>query len=461
MAVPAVVVCAAAIPAQFRLQVKQEDTGHTTCAVLWGAIVGQPGSRKSPVLKAAIAPIHPVEKKWAQRNQSAMEKHERELAEHKRRMKEGNAGPEPSRPPLLRKIVMDTTLESLTYILAGNPAGLLCFNDELTQWVGNMDAYRTNKKPVSRDQGFWLEAKDGGPYVHDRVGRGTTHVEVNAVHVLGGIQPDVIRRLAPEWGGNGMMQRFMIVIAKTARQGIDRAPDSEAISTIQDAIRALMDLQWSSFVPTFRFSREADECRQKIVAFASDLIRQPGIPLSLSSWLDKFEGEWARLCMAFHFIEWATGPRAEPFPPEVISAETAVRSARFLIEFQYPHQKAFYRSVAGFGLEAESNVRWIAGHILAHRLTEIDERTIDRACPRLRGFTKRAARLEATRELEAAGWLRPIGTHRSEGHTNRWAINPAVHKKFATKAEAEAARREEAREAIERAAQVSRELRCA
>ncbi len=45
MAVPAVVAYAAAIPAQFRIQVKQNDTGHTDCAVLWGAIVGAPGSR--------------------------------------------------------------------------------------------------------------------------------------------------------------------------------------------------------------------------------------------------------------------------------------------------------------------------------------------------------------------------------------------------------------------------------
>jgi hypothetical protein len=180
----------------------------------------------------------------------------------------------------------------------------------------------------------------------------------------------------------------------------------------------------------------------------------------LQGWLEKLEGEWARLCLVFHFVEWATGSQADPFPPELISVETAIRAARFLIEFQYPHQKAFYRSVAGFGGETESDACWIAGHILSYGLAEIDERTIDRACPRLRGPTKRAARLEATRALEAAGWLRPIGTHRSEGHVNHWSVNPAVHDgRFAPKAAAETARREEAQEGIARAAEVRRALR--
>jgi hypothetical protein len=219
---------------------------------------------------------------------------------------------------------------------------------------------------------------------------------------------------------------------------------------------------YSPFLNVYRFSREADEWRQKIVAFASALISQPDMPLPLRGWLEKLEGEWARLCLVFHFVEWATGSRVEPFPPELISVETAIRAARFLIEFQYPQQKAFYRSVAGLGAETESDARWIAGHILSHRLTEIDERTIDRACPRLRGPAKRAARLGATRAMEAASWLRPAGTHRSEGYVNRWTVNPAVHDgRFATKAAAEAARREEAQEGIERAAEVRRALRSA
>jgi hypothetical protein len=159
MAVPAVVVCAAAIPAQFRLQVKQEDTGHTTCAVLWGAIVGGPGSRKSPVLGAAKAPIQSVEEGWDQRNRAARQEYERQQEAYERRRKAGEEVAKPVPPRQLRKIVMDTTVEALVSVLANNPAGLLCFRDELAQWAGNMDAYRAGK-PVSRDQGFWLEAKD-------------------------------------------------------------------------------------------------------------------------------------------------------------------------------------------------------------------------------------------------------------------------------------------------------------
>jgi hypothetical protein len=256
------------------------------------------------------------------------------------------------------------------------------------------------------------------------------------------------------------MQRFLIVIAKTARPAIDRAPDREVVSMIERAIRVLMELEWSPFLDVHRFSPDADELRKKILAFASSLIDQPDIPLPLRGWLEKMEGEWARLCLVFHFIEWATGAREKPFPPEVISVETAIRAARFLIEFQYPHQREFYRSVAGFGAEMESDARWIAGHILHRHLTEIEERDIDRACPRLRGPTKRAARLEACRTLEASCWLQSVGTHRREGHVNRWSVNPAVHDgRFAKRAAAETARREEAQAGIKRAAEVRRDLR--
>jgi hypothetical protein len=425
MAVPAVVVCAAAIPAQFQLQVKQADTGHKTRGILWGAIVGDPGVRKSPVLAAAKAPMEAAEAEWKRRNRILDEEYKKNLAAWKRSVKEGGEEPEPVPPKRLRKMVMDATTEALGLILNDNPAGLLEYQDELSQWIGSMDAYRSNK-PVSRDQGFWLAAKEGNSSVVDRAGRGTLAVDITAIHILGGVQPSVIRKVVSEWGGNGLMQRFLLVMAKTAGKGIDRAPDSEASATIRAAICALMELTWSPFIPSYRFSREADEWRQKVLSFARGYMTQVDTPLPLKGWLEKLEGEWARLCLVFHFIEWATDTRATPFPPEIVTTETAIRAARFLIEFQYPHQQAFYRSV-GLGEAVESDAQWIGGYILAHQLTEIDERDIGRACRRLEGPTKRAARLEAAQALAEANWLRPIGEHRTMGHVNRWSVHPAVH----------------------------------
>jgi hypothetical protein len=209
MAVPAVVVCAAAIPAQFQLQVKQADTGHKTRGMLWGAIVGDPGVRKSPVLAAAKAPIEAAEAEWKRRNQILDEEYKKNWAAWKHSVKEGGEEPEPVPPKRLRKIVMDATTEALGLILNDNPAGLLAYNDELSMWIGSMDAYRSNKS-VSRDQGFWLAAKEGNSSVVDRAGRGTLVVDITAIHILGGVQPSVIRKVVSEWGGNGLMQRFYL-----------------------------------------------------------------------------------------------------------------------------------------------------------------------------------------------------------------------------------------------------------
>jgi hypothetical protein len=353
--------------------------------------------------------------------------------------------------------VNDITAEALGEKLFDNPDGLLCSCDELAGWAGSMDAYRPGKA-VSKDQGFWLSAKGGGSYTVDRVTRGTLAIAVNAVHVLGNIQPDVIRRLAPDWGGNGLMQRFLIVIAKPAAPAIDRAPDRDAAETFANAIRRLTELEHNSFVPVFRFSAEADEYRQRLVSFAGSLIAQPDTPKPLAGWLEKLEGEWARLCLVFHCFEWATNDAKGAFPPEIISADTAACAARFLVEFQYPHQVAFYRSVAGLAAATQSNAQWVAGHILHHGLSEISERDIERAHRDVRGSDKRTARLETTQRLEGTGWLQPAGTHRSGSHTNRWKVNPAVHTLFIGRAAAEHERREEAKRSIERAAEAKRRI---
>ena len=56
LAVASLAVCAAAIPDSIRLKVKRFDD-WTESARLWVALVGDPSSKKSPILYAAAAPI--------------------------------------------------------------------------------------------------------------------------------------------------------------------------------------------------------------------------------------------------------------------------------------------------------------------------------------------------------------------------------------------------------------------
>jgi hypothetical protein len=455
VAVPAVVMCAAALSAQFEVQVKQNDTGHTDRVILWGAIVGLPGTRKSPVLKEILSPLESVEKSWDRDNKELWAEYETELAQWNRQGKRAGQ-PEPKRPRQRRKIVTDITTEAVAELLVDNPAGLLCFHDELAAWAGSMDAYRPNKG-LSKDQPFWLSAKSGSSYRVDRKTSRPLSVECNAVHVLGGIQPDVLRRYAPDWGGNGLLQRFLLVNMQRSGVAPDLPVDEAVRGAIRDAVLRLSRLEWSEFSEPFKFSAEANAYRKRIVEFAASEIEDINTPKPLAGWLDKLEGEWARLAAVFHVMQWATGLGAAEImdaPSNIIGADSAERAARFLLEFQYRHQVYFYRTVAGLAAAGDEDARKIAGHILAHGLTEITERTIYRSFPSLRKVEQRRDdRLSAMRALELGGWVKPIGNR-----GNKWRVAEAVHDgRFSQRAELERTSRAAIRQKIAKDGAVRRE----
>jgi hypothetical protein len=456
VAVPAMVTCAAALPAQFVTQVKQNDTGHTDHAVLWGAIVGPPGARKSPVLNEMLAPLKALEKQWANEDQPLWTEYDAKLAAWKQK----KIGPEPKRPSARRKIVMDTTTEAVATLEADNPAGLICFQDELAAWAGSMDAYRSSKSQ-SKDAPFWLSAKNGGYNRVDRSTREPLSIECHAVHVLGGIQPDVLSKFAPDWGGNGLLQRFLLANMQPSGPAPDLPVDAEARDAVHEALQRIARLKWSDeFSEPFKFSAAADKVRQEVVAFASQELTAFGTPAPLRGWLDKLEGEWARLATVFHVVKWATGLGAteiENAPRQIIDVDSAERAARFLIEFQFPHQRYFYQVAADLGAATDENARNIAGHILAHGLAEIRERDIYRSFPSLRKPQHRDARISAMRTLELTGWVQPIGNHR-DGHNNKWRVADAAHDgRFDQRAEIERKRRESVRQKIAEAGALRRE----
>ena len=453
-AVAAIVTTAAALSSGFRVQVKQHNTGHTEAPILWGAIVGQPGARKSPVLKAFMRPLEQIENEYAIANQTSLKEYNQKYREWKRKSKKDESLPEPPPPPQRRKIVQDITAESLALTLADNPNGLLCYSDELAQWAGNMDSYRPGKA-TSRDQPFWLSAKNGSSYTVDRVTRGSVSVPVNAVHVLGGIQPDVIRKLASGWGGNGMMPRFLLANMPRAAIAPDVEPDAAAQKVIDGAIRLMISLKPTEFFDTFKFSPEADLVRLEVVSFADTM--QNGVDVSppLEGWLSKLEGEWARIACVFHVLAWAAGRGAldpNSFPLKMISAETAERAARFLIDFQYPHQAYFYRTVAGLNVVTDTEARHLAGYLLAHPKETLDDRDIYRARRGLRGEAKRSERLDVTQTLEVHDWLRPGRRAHRDGKPAVWEINPKIYDgRFEARAAIERATRATQQESIAKA----------
>jgi hypothetical protein len=419
-----IVVCSAALSSRFRVQVKQKNTDHTERPILWGTFVGAVSARKSPIFKSMMKALESIEQENDQANQEALQQFEKE---HNRWKKAKEPTPEPKRPRLRRLVVQDATTEKLAEILVDNPDGLICAMDELSQWAANMDAYKQGKA-VSRDQTFWLDAKGGVPFRVDRIARGSINVPNTAICVIGGIQPNVIKRLAKSWGDNGLMQRFMIVNLPASDIGLDAEPDEIAQRTMYEAVRRIHSQQPTEYFDTFKFPPEADLVRQRMVNFSRSK-RALDIPEPLIGWVDKIEGEWARLACVLHCIEWAAADEETRSQMQlgVISLQAAERAERFLIEFQWPHQLYFYRKVADLSAAADSEAQRVAGFLLAHPRDRITEQNIQKNFRNMKRAEDRPLRIDVTQTLEMHGWLIPDGHRHKEGHNNRWKVNQKIY----------------------------------
>jgi hypothetical protein len=151
------------------------------------------------------------------------ERHEALVAEYHRAMAEyrarAEAEPKPERPRLRQAYTANLTVEALIDLLADNPRGLGCFNDELSAWVKGMNAYRPGP-----DRQFWLSCWSCEPYQYNRkgsagAGRECVNLPRPSVTVYGHLPPDVVAQLAEPGGGeDGLIDRVLFTSRRTPRR---------------------------------------------------------------------------------------------------------------------------------------------------------------------------------------------------------------------------------------------------
>ena len=189
VAVPALVVTAAAIGNCYRVVLKR---GWSEPAVLWGAIVGESGTLKSPAFKLTLKPLRRAQQAAIQQHAEESKEYEPELARYeadKARWKKKSQGDPPLRPepPKLRRIIVsDVTVEALAPILLDNPRGVVAARDELAGWVTSFDRYGNGR---GSDAPAWLSMYDADAVIVDRKTgpQRTIFVPAAAVSVTGSI----------------------------------------------------------------------------------------------------------------------------------------------------------------------------------------------------------------------------------------------------------------------------------
>ena len=433
LAMAALTTCAAAIPDRIRLQVKRHDDTWLESARLWTALIGPPSTKKTPIMNAAMRPLNKIDaglfREYMIRNDvyESLDAKERKAA---------------SKPTQRRARISDATVEAAQEVLKDSPDGVLSQQDELSGWFGSMDKYGAGKGAMA-DRGFWLQSFNGGSYALNRVARGASLIPNLSICVLGGIQPDPLRRIISDSVDDGLIQRLLPVLLKPAVLGKDE-PQDGSVGRYEDLVQNLWHLSSTAIVDgdsVLQFSDEGHEIRRRLEERHLEMMATEIISPKMGAHFGKYDGIFARLCVLWHCVEHIN---ARPLPT-IVSGETARRVEGFLHRFIVPSAVAFYTGTLGLSDDHDTLIE-LASYILAHRLKTIQHRDCQRATATLKALTAEQTR-RLFEKLESFAWVESVDPAKNS-KTPRWRVNPAVHDLFAERGRNEKTRRESARAAI-------------
>lgn len=431
IAMAALAACGTVIRDTIQLRMKKHDQGWKEQARLWVMLVGDPSRKKTPILRAATKRVGDMDALMMADYQRA----------HRDWIEDGSNGTPPV-PQRLR--ISDITMEAAAEVCAANPDGILAVQDELSGWFGGIEKY-SGGKGGAKDRSFWLQAFNGGHYATDRIGRKAAFVENLSISIVGGVQPDPIRRIMSDASDDGLMQRFFPIMLSDPFPGKDvEMPDVAAeYDGLIDRLHALQPPQnFLGDVPLV-FSEEAQALRSELELQHLDMVASmETVNRKIASHVGKYDGLFGRLCVIFHCIEHVTERPGEPLEAEV-GYDTAKRASLFLHRFLRRHASAFYTNVAGLTDDHEI-IKDVAGYILSRKEEKVSLRTLARGTRAMRRLTKFEGH-QIFEQMVAYGWLEEV---RARGDAPAWIVNPLAHTLFADRADVERETRADAQRKV-------------
>lgn len=444
VALSALVACSSVVSEQWCLQPKAKDFTWQEQPRLWGAIVGDPSIRKTPVIRACTQPIDQLDA--AARQHHAAEMRDYRVDHARWKLDGSDPATEPRPPRLNRYLVESTTVEALTEILRDDsearqsaPAGkVLVRSDEMSEFIANLDRYRQGGKG-SGDRGAYLRLYNGGRHTIDRVGRGPLAASSWSACLLGGIQPGPIQRIARDTEDDGLLQRLLYCVPGLQAEGEDRPPDKAALQRYETLFPALAGLHPRSFgsdqqIRAVVLHADAHRHRLEITALGRGLEAMPDASPRWRAMMGKWPGFFARLLLTFHLIDLADARVRQADAPvqDVVSEDLARRVAALMRDVVLPH--LLRAEALMFSTAQTAHARWIAGFLLAHDRTRVTARDIVQAYGSLRSPEARRDLSEVMESLVTVGWVRPEPQANPARPIAAWTVNPAVRTLFAERA---------------------------
>jgi hypothetical protein len=417
---------------------------------LWGGVVGDPSSKKTPAIEKGLRFLDRLEALEADRLSKLVVEYEAEKSAFEAResavqaqMKAAAGGKTKGDPDAMRQAIEqmrslvppeepvarryrsnDATVAKLGEILAKNPDGLLVVRDELVGLLASFD-----QSGHEGDRAFFLEGWNGlGSFSIDRIGRGSTLIKRLTLGVFGGIQPTLLAGYLADAGkrNDGLLQRFQVMVfpEQTEWGWCDRYPKQG----VREAVRGVFD-RLSSFdpvqdgaapaseflkVPSFSLDGAAQEA---FVEYCTDLHRSiiPGEsnPLLIQHFA-KCERLVGATALVLHLAGGGLGR---------VGVDSMLRAAAWS-QYLAGHARRVY---ALADLARTTAAEALARHLAAGKLQDgFTARDVARKGWAGLGTTRDAE--AALIELEGNGYVRSFDTADGAGGrpTTRYRANPAV-----------------------------------
>ena len=303
---------------------------------LFAALIGDPGSKKTPAIQQAIRPVTRLQRKLALKFKKDYELYKRELEDWEAKPKK-ERGPQPVPPEYRHVIVNDVTIEKLAEIMAASK-GLILAHDELAGWVRGMDQYRGGQ---GSDRQHYLSMWSGSTIKVDRKNSPIpVSVEAPCLGVVGGIQPEMLSELADAKGRNdGFLDRLLWCYPVPMADrwvGDDGSSDPiEELDAIFDALYkcyGVTDMGGNHVPVEIHLSQEADTIWQFWYAEHVEDRNNGRLPQNLAGPWAKMGSQLARITLILHMID---------APTTSVSAETIGRAIRIVEYFKAHARKVF------------------------------------------------------------------------------------------------------------------------
>jgi putative DNA primase/helicase len=345
---PMLAVLASAIGNSRVLRLKR---GWEEGAALYGAIIADPGEKKTPALKVALEPAKKAQASLKDKYHRTEDEHKREQREYevdkRDAAKAGEPAPPPPQPPTMeRALVEDTTVERLAGIQAENPRGVVVIRDELSGWARAMDQYKQGGRGADRQ--FWLSAWSNSYVSVDR--KSQPHPLIVGrpfVALFGAIQPGIL----PELGDgreDGLLDRFLFAYPEAQLSGWTDAEISEkAESSYASLYGKLREL----YMPADEYGDPepvrihlSPDAKAVMIEAINEHRREmyaPGFPARLKGPWSKLEAYFARLMLILAMARAADTRAAE-------RVETGdVLAAVLLLDYFKGHARRVYIALHG------------------------------------------------------------------------------------------------------------------